>query len=246
MQIGRRLKKSFLISMILVCKSSVTIAYAGSLNPYEQEVISAAEGTFDYAGSAYKLDSSYKSQLKDYLISDGIDLTKEQRDTIMSSINDYIETGVKEGYLVPVSAAATTAPNVDSNPTEGHAPNTSLGESNDTGNVTEKASREQATGISDSNTFENLQESVMEDRNSKDIAKKDSVSMNVEDENIKAVDPSMESNLDKKESTVIKSRNFEFTPTIIVAALMGVLVGILISVAVMSVTRFLQSRAEYR
>lgn len=96
-------KQIFLLAVMLLCLGLSSTAYAGSINSNEQAVLSAAEGTYTYQGAQYRLDSSYISQLKEYMMSDDVNLTAQQRDKALASVNNYIEKGVKEHYLVPVN-----------------------------------------------------------------------------------------------------------------------------------------------
>lgn len=106
--------------MMLLCFGISPIAYAGSINSNEQAVLSAAERTYTYQGVRYKVDPSYISQLKAYLMSDDIDLTAQQRDTALASVNSYIEKGVKEHYLVPVNGQSDKSSDkkADSDPSD--------------------------------------------------------------------------------------------------------------------------------
>lgn len=91
------------------------VAYAGSLNSYENDVIAAAKETYEYDGAKYKVDSSYINSLIDYLSSDGIDLTAEQRDEVKNLAFSNIEQGVEEGYLIPLDGQVGNQDTTSSN-----------------------------------------------------------------------------------------------------------------------------------
>lgn len=80
----------------------VSTVYAGSLNKYENQVIAQAKKTYIYQGKEYRVTDTYINQLVDYLSSDEVDITAEQRDTALQMAYNSIEQGVLEGYLVPV------------------------------------------------------------------------------------------------------------------------------------------------
>lgn len=88
--------------VFLSCIVPYSIASAGSINSYEQEVISYAQGTFEYNGVLYKVDPYYIKLLREYFAADDVELTAEQRDKVFKLAESYIETGVLGGYLVPV------------------------------------------------------------------------------------------------------------------------------------------------
>ncbi len=96
------LKRTLILVLMLICISAASTAYAGTINSYEQDVMSAAQGTYQYNGTYYKIAPAYISQLRDYLMSDDVNLTASQRDSVLSAISGYIESGVQGGYLVPV------------------------------------------------------------------------------------------------------------------------------------------------
>lgn len=101
------MKKIILVLVTLIVSiGASTTAYAGSINSNEQAVLSAAEQTYTYNGTQYRLDSSYVSQLRGYLAADDIDLTSEQRDKALAAVNGYIESGVQGGYLKPVGGGS--------------------------------------------------------------------------------------------------------------------------------------------
>ena len=98
------MRKLFLsLGIVLISVFTGTAAVkAGSLNAYEQEVVSAAKLTYEYEGVKYQVDQAFINQLIDYLSSEDIDLTAKQRDEVLQLAFANIEQGVKEGYLLPV------------------------------------------------------------------------------------------------------------------------------------------------
>ena len=81
--------------------------YAGSLNEYEADIMKAAQGVFEYDGIKYRLDKTYINMALEYLMNDEVDLTGEQRDKVLGAMNSYIESGVKDGYLISVDEEDT-------------------------------------------------------------------------------------------------------------------------------------------
>ncbi len=90
------------LGILLTSFISTTVAYAGTLNQYEQEVIAAAKGQFEYNGKVYEVDPAYISELTNYFMEDSRDLTKEKKDEALQMVNSYLEMGVEGGYLIPV------------------------------------------------------------------------------------------------------------------------------------------------
>ena len=125
--------------ILLVAIFPYSVASAGSINSYEQEVISFAQGTFEYKGVYYKVDPYYINMLREYLAADDIELTAEQRNKVFRIYRDYMETGVQGGYLIPVSGAtpvdtgAGPGGNPGGSPNQGN-PDGSNGTGNNTGN----------------------------------------------------------------------------------------------------------------
>lgn len=99
-------KKIFALAVFFIIITPCSTVYAGTINSYEQEIISYAQGTFEYKGSLYKVDTQYINMLIEYLESDGVDLTQRHRDRVYNEAVNYIETGVLNGYLVPVNSQA--------------------------------------------------------------------------------------------------------------------------------------------
>lgn len=101
-------KLMFVIGIIIISCIPLATVYAGSLNQYEQDVISSARKTYEYNGKQYRVDKVFIAQLEEYLSSEGIDLTEEQRDEVLHLAFANVERGVKDGYLIPVEEAAPT------------------------------------------------------------------------------------------------------------------------------------------
>lgn len=127
--------------MLLTIISGTNIVYAGSLNSYENEVISAAKLVYEYNGAKYQVDQTFIHQLTDYLSSDGIDLSAEQRDEVLALAFSNIEQGVKDGYLLPVEGQ-------DQKSVDGEDSNQSS--SSDLGNGTEAEDNASVTDTADS------------------------------------------------------------------------------------------------
>ncbi len=93
-----------LVVMFVIILAPATAAYAGTINDNEAEVLEAAKGQFEYDGKFYEVDDAYLEKLSDFLASEEVDLSEEDKDQILAMVNDYIITGVAEGYLVPIDA----------------------------------------------------------------------------------------------------------------------------------------------
>jgi hypothetical protein len=98
----------FIVLIILSLNINISTAKAGSINQYENAVISAAQSTFELNGIKYCTDPVFIEQLTAYLGQEDIDLSESQKDEIISKMFSNIERGVNEGYLVPVVDNETT------------------------------------------------------------------------------------------------------------------------------------------
>ena len=97
------MKRAFLaLTVICIILFPAAIVYAGSVNSYESEIIAAAQRTYEYNGIQYKLAPSYLDRMREYFLSDEVDLTAEQRDEILAQAYSSVADGVAEGYLLPV------------------------------------------------------------------------------------------------------------------------------------------------
>lgn len=76
--------------------------FAGNINSYEADLIAQASGTFEYEGKSYVVNAAALRQLRSYLSDDGVDLTAEQAASASAKMYANIETGVLDGYLIPV------------------------------------------------------------------------------------------------------------------------------------------------
>jgi hypothetical protein len=226
-------------------------AYAGSLNQYESEVVEAAKKTYEYKGVLYEVDETYLNQLIDYLSSDGVDLTAEQKDEVIQSAYDSIENGVAEGYLKPSAVQPVTTPSPGTgdsasadDPTaseetdaDGSASDITDQEQNgntsmDTGeepsageNTSGKQAGNGSAGNKEPATAEELIENILKDPQAvtPTPAVQDSLEGSIFD--------SMNQG-DTEDNSIIKNTGFDFTDTIIVIVGMGVLmlVGIYVTV----------------
>lgn len=98
------MKKGMLgLAILLIILAPTSIVYAGTLNSYEMQVISAAKQIYVYNGEQYQVDDSYINQLISYLSSDGIDLNEDQEKEILQMSFSNVEEGIKEGYLIPIT-----------------------------------------------------------------------------------------------------------------------------------------------
>ena len=104
-------KVIFTLVIFFIIIMPYSTVYAGTINSYEQDIIAYAQGTFEYKGSLYKIDTKYINMLIEYLESDGVDLTQRHRDRVYNEAVNYIETGVLNGYLVPVDGQAALVEN---------------------------------------------------------------------------------------------------------------------------------------
>lgn len=102
------MKKAILIPGALMISIMLTsTVYAGTLNAYEQEIISAARRAYEYEGVDYVVKQEYINELISYLSSDDIDLNAEQKDKVMQEAFANVQRGVKEGYMIPLSPEDT-------------------------------------------------------------------------------------------------------------------------------------------
>jgi hypothetical protein len=240
------IRRILVLGLLFISIYSVNTAYAGTLNTYEQDVLSESQGTFDYNGVAYQLDSSYVNQLRDYLAADDVDLTAEQRDQVLSVINDYIETGVTQGYLIPVSgqlsqentgmkdgdadvssdADDTGSESIDLTPTVIPIPNTSS-QSNDitdNGASGNTDSETQGTNDTSDSTLEVLLDAILgESEDSASDTTGDDTSISSREDAAKAIDPDIVADIEAKENSIIKNTGFDLSPTIAMVILMGVI-----------------------
>lgn len=75
--------------------------YAGTINHYEQELISLAQGLYEYDGVDYQVAPAYIEKLISYLSGKDVDLTAKQRDEAVKMAFNSVAQGIREGYLIP-------------------------------------------------------------------------------------------------------------------------------------------------
>lgn len=81
----------------------IIYVHAGDINANEQSVIGAASGIYEYEGKKYKVDSSYIAELKSYLMNDDVDLTSEQANKAIAEIENNLQTGISDGYMILIN-----------------------------------------------------------------------------------------------------------------------------------------------
>lgn len=90
------------IAALIFGLTTDNIAYARELNENELEIIEAAGKVYEYNGQSYKVDQQYIDKLVDYFSRDNVDITKDEKDVILQIADSSIETGIREGYLIPI------------------------------------------------------------------------------------------------------------------------------------------------
>lgn len=238
--VGGFMKKIILtLGIILIYISTASVAYAGTLNSYEQDVIAAAGRNFEYKGAEYRLDPAYIAKLENYLASDEVDLTKEQRDSILGSVNDYIQSGIDGGYLVPAgqkhqsgdSAGKASgqdtgqSSNQDENNSGSSASNNTAGKSSDTAAVDSKQTNTAAASAGNA-------AGTAETMDTADSSGDKFMGGLLEEADTPQSGETAAYQSNNTAGQVIKDTGFNLDTTIIIAALMGVLMiaGILIAI----------------
>ena len=116
------MRKIRIIMCGLLCSMGVLLSggtvLAGSINGNESSVIGVASGTFEYKGTTYVAKQSYVSQLVARLSKDSVDLSASQAQKAISQIYNNVATGVKSGYLTPVSESDKTTESKDKSDTK--------------------------------------------------------------------------------------------------------------------------------
>jgi hypothetical protein len=217
------------IGLLLFCTIDTSIAYAGTLNEYEAVVVEAAKGQYEFEGIKYQVDSSYINQLIDYLSSDDVELTEEQKDTVLLSVNDYIETGVQEGYLIPVQEQDTIE-DTNTQPDSTEEAGTGIPNSEESNKDASEAveDTEEANSTGPTGTTEGTVDNFIEEI----LTKKPATITNVDTENGKVtIVDSKESNV-LTVNTVVKNTGFNLNRTTIIVMGMGILmlIGIYVTV----------------
>jgi hypothetical protein len=106
------MKKAILIlAILLISVFMSSTVYAGTLNVYEMEIVSAARAKYEYQGVDYIVKSEYIDELINYLAADGMDLTAEERDQVLQKAFASVARGVEEGYMVPLEDELTNGQN---------------------------------------------------------------------------------------------------------------------------------------
>ena len=80
-------------------------AFAGSINAAEQSVLAVACGTFEYKGVVYQATPQRMAEARAKLMQDDVDLTPEQAQEAIANIYANVQTGIDEGYIVPISGS---------------------------------------------------------------------------------------------------------------------------------------------
>lgn len=227
------MKKSLLaLGIILITTASSTISVsAGSLNAYENEVISAAKSIYEYNGVKYKVDQSYIDQLTNYLSSDGIDLTAEQRDEVIQLAYANIEQGVKDGYLIPIEEQED-----NQSTSEDSDKVTQLEEKDDTSKLDEShnessqeiTSSEKTINSNPSDSNIPFSDTNGDSTNSKEVTPKEMIDQIIKGEQIKQTkgDTSIDVeavNTEPVNSNIIKNTGFDLTNTLLTCIAIGVL-----------------------
>ena len=103
------MKKAILIlgTVIINTLLTSTVYAAGTLNAYEQEIVNAARGAYEYEGADYVVKQEFIDELIAYLSDAGVDLTAGERDTVLQKAFSNVEKGVKEGYMIPLQEEDT-------------------------------------------------------------------------------------------------------------------------------------------
>lgn len=116
MYLSRLLKILSGIILLFTCISfgQISEVHAGNLNSEESRLLEYVNRTFEQDGLSYKVNSSYKTKLRNKLMQDDIDLTAGDVEMIIGEINNNVATGVENGYLVlinePTKAPTTEIP----------------------------------------------------------------------------------------------------------------------------------------
>lgn len=95
-------RKIFIIGVLIISLMNPLSVLAGNLNNNESAIVEIAKGKFVVDGVTYKVSEDYIDSLINYLNSDDVDITKEQKEEVIQTMNNNLLKGVKEGYLVPV------------------------------------------------------------------------------------------------------------------------------------------------
>lgn len=235
------MKKIIFIAGVLLLGSFPATVYAGSLNSYESEVVAAAQGVFESDGVKYKLDSGYVNQLISYLSSDEVDLNQDQRDKVLAAMNDYVEKGIKEGYLVPMDGQAKTNESSESSGETDQKQSEA-----DTKEADQEKDKDTKTSDSEKKNSKKSDSEKEEDTKASKSTKKDTESTSAKDsakdstlaeqksdtsDPAATITPTQAPEDSAKDDEIIKNTGFNFNRTVYMAVGIGVLMmlGIMIT-----------------
>jgi hypothetical protein len=182
-----------------------SVVYAGTINEYEQELITMAKGVYEYNGVDYQVDPAYIKELIGYLNSEDVDLTAEQRDKAEQKAFSSVAQGVEEGYLIPVKKEIL----------EEESEKDTITDSGVNSTITSNQEGETDIGVP-KNT------DVFEDSSSNKVLNKQSeneIANNVET----TISPELMQGSKLEETDIIKNTGFDLSNTIFMVIGMGVL-----------------------
>jgi len=173
---------------------------AGSLNEYELEIIEIARGKFEVDGVTYEVTGANIEALIKYLDSDDVDITKEQKEELVNTMNNSMQRGIAEGYLVPVDDIVEgESSNVDNSAVETEESDTPIN---------------QEIEYNDSSIEEESMKDSIEDKEVVVIVDNDKGIVRVTDENETDI---------LIVNTVIKNTGFNLYSTVMIAVGLGVI-----------------------
>lgn len=141
------------VTGLILSPTNQQTAVAGDINSNEQGVISAAEGTFYYAGEAYVAADVYKKQLRQELLEDDVNLTAKEANDAISEMYANIKQGIDEGYLVKVKSSSSAIGNEN---TQGNlAQGTKNVQDEDTDSQIQETTQTQIEGTEEKKTGQN-------------------------------------------------------------------------------------------
>lgn len=216
------MKKAILIPGALMISIMLTsTVYAGTLNAYEQEIISAARRAYEYEGVDYVVKQEYINELIAYLSSDDIDLNAEQKDKVMQEAFANVQRGVKEGYMIPLSPEDTE-----------EEADSSENDQEDTNNNSSESNHSDAGSPSDDQTGTSAADKDNPNSSGKDDSDMSSpvtaIDKVLDDQDQKLTDSHEDQGGTKNSNTtidtnIIKDTGFNLNPTIYTLIGMGVL-----------------------
>ena len=242
------MKKFFLaLGILLISLGTAQTVYAGSLNEYEAEVMDAAQGTFEYKGLEYQLDKAYVNLALEYLMSDDIDLSKEDRDILLQSMNDYIESGVNAGYLVPVAKPVPEASvqlEAGSNSTSAVVTQAASEEVTDKATVSDVATEGTvlpestvSSGNAEGSKTGEFMDGVLSNPSDGKGSTNSTINTNNADTStdsntVSSTDSGIDNTTNSTDSVIIKNTGFNLNTTVMMAIMMGVLmlVGMIVTI----------------